>query len=461
MGESVTFLRKRTLVSTKPVQPPCKIHQLSALDLMMEKHHLNIIHYYNTPLGLQLGELSTKIRDNLSETLSYFPVVMGRLTKDNINNDMGKWVIKCNDAGLRFVEAKAKGSVEEWLENLDDEKENMLVHWEDMCHVPYHWSTFYIKVTEFEEGGLALGLSCAHMITDSVCATLFLKAVTDILVNGRVSVPPFFHSLPRNNNNNRLLLLNLEKSHQNPNNYLINTYKSYLESPSPLTAKHYKTIALEFKDDMVQSCMNLAQLNGPTNDAYSPACIALIGLLWNCISRVKGMRHGLIDMSICSNMRKILGLDQGFFGNCMIYNKVYGNGTRVDDLMSSIKAIKDAIENVNKDDILELIEWLEHYNRDHSSSFVVDGDKLEFINLEDMDPYSNIFTQGYEPIRVSYYSESGVEKDKVLILPWRPNEGQLSKIVMITLPSDEVIKLCEDQHLTRYSPLILMDPKHK
>jgi len=51
-------------------------------------------------------------------------MVGGRLTRD----ERGHWKIKCNDASVRVVEAKAKGSVEEWLANVDREKEIQLVH---------------------------------------------------------------------------------------------------------------------------------------------------------------------------------------------------------------------------------------------------------------------------------------------------------------------------------------------
>ncbi|KAL9233905.1 hypothetical protein vseg_008840 [Gypsophila vaccaria] len=458
MEEKITYMRKRTIVSTKAVQPACKIHKLSTLDLIMQNHHLNIIYYYNTPslsLGSQLGDMTYKLRLCLTELLSYFHVVVGRLMKDKYN---GKWVIKCNDAGLRMIEASVKGSLEKWLENLDDVKEMMLVHWEDMSLVPSHlWSTFYIKVTEFEEGGLALGLSCTHMIADPICATVFIRALTDTFLSGKITIPPLFHPLPQPR-------LGYNKSHQNePNSHLINTYKSLFQSPSssPSKAQSYKTIALEFKDDVVRSCTRLARLNEPTRDACSSAFISLVGLIWNCISRVKGVRDGLVDASICLNMRKVLGLDQGYFGNCMIYNKVDGNGVRVDDLISSTKAVQEAVESMKKDEILDLIEWLKNYDNDLSLTTVVGEDNLVFINLEDTDPYSNMLMEDYGPIRVSYYSESVVGKEQVIILPSRPNEGQLSKVVMVTLPSNEVIKLCDDTFLARFSPVIIMGPKHK
>ena len=76
--------------------------------------------------------------------LSGFPMVTGRLERKEEGEEC--WVVKCNDAGVRMVEARGKGSVEDWLKSVDREKELQLVHWEDMFHKFYFWSTFYVQV---------------------------------------------------------------------------------------------------------------------------------------------------------------------------------------------------------------------------------------------------------------------------------------------------------------------------
>lgn len=44
-------------------------------------------------------------------------------------------MIKCNDAGVRAVEATAKGSVEDWLKRVDREKELMLLSIGRKCSI--------------------------------------------------------------------------------------------------------------------------------------------------------------------------------------------------------------------------------------------------------------------------------------------------------------------------------------
>lgn len=137
----VSFICKRTVVSTKPVEPR-KFSPLSVLDRIMERNYLRLVFYYNFPTRRRAGELTKKLRESISDMLSAFPIVTGRLLK----TPDGHWMIKCNDAGLRMVEARVKGTVEEWLKNVDREKELKLVHWEEMFHKPYFWSTFYVQV---------------------------------------------------------------------------------------------------------------------------------------------------------------------------------------------------------------------------------------------------------------------------------------------------------------------------
>lgn len=138
----VTFVCKRTVVSTKPVTPG-KFSPLSVLDRLMEKNYLRMVFHY-PPIGgmSEPGQVTHRLRETIAETLSHFPVVTGRL----LRNDKGQWMIKCNDAGVRMIEARAKGSVEDWLKFVDREKELKLVHWEDMYHKPYFWSTFFVQV---------------------------------------------------------------------------------------------------------------------------------------------------------------------------------------------------------------------------------------------------------------------------------------------------------------------------
>lgn len=222
-----------------------------------------------------------------------------------------------------------------------------------------------------------------------------------------------------------------------------------------VTDTNYATIALSFSDHMVRAIMCKAKIsNAPNQPTISPF-ESLSALFWLCLSNIKGSNDKLIDMSICLDMRKVLGLDKGFFGNCMVYNKIEIESSNT--LASASKAIGEIITKMDNEGIMDLIEWLQ-YN-DQQQAPLMNGCNLICANLEDLDPYVATFEDGFSPIRVSYYVEPVVGSGQVLILPSSPEEGPLSRVAMVTLPKDEVVKLLEDRFLLQFSPAVLLGLK--
>ncbi|CAL0308266.1 unnamed protein product [Lupinus luteus] len=442
MGTEINYMVKRTVVSTKAVEEG-KYFPLSVLDHCMENKNIKVVYYYQTLQECVVGEITKKLRETLSEMLTYFPIVTGRLIRD----ERGYWKIKCNDAGVRMVEAIAKGSAEGWLTNLDRKKELKLVYCDDMIQKSYYWSTFSIQVTEFEEGGLAIGLSCTHLLADFTSVTNFIKAWADILLIGKMIDPPMFHPLPYIRSGNK-------NSNQQHSMELINYYKSLIEKPISAKKDIYTTVSLCFSDQMVQTCISMAQTTSLSSSIVTPF-EALAGLFWVSLSNIKGLRNGLADMSICVDVRKVLGLDHGFFGSCMIYNKVNAEGIVGENkIPEAAKAIGDAVAKVDNEGIMDLIEWFE--NNDINSSALMNDHDMICASLEGVNPYLAEFQEGFKPIHVSHYIESVLGEGQVLILPAPSGEGPLSRVVMVTLGEEDAIKLCEDNLISQFSPTILM-----
>lgn len=130
---------KLTVVSSKPIVPG-KTHPLSALDHSMGLHTLHIVFYYEeNPFGsFELDPL----RESLSEVLSLYPPVTGRLT----GTENGNWEVKCNDAGLRATRAKVGVTLDEWLRSANASEERALTVWEDMPEDSSTWSPFRLQV---------------------------------------------------------------------------------------------------------------------------------------------------------------------------------------------------------------------------------------------------------------------------------------------------------------------------
>lgn len=310
---------------------------------------------------------------------------------------------------------------------------------------------FESQLTEFEGGGLAVGLSCTNLLADPICAAMFIQAWADTNSAGKLLNPPYFHSLPLRRPGNR-------KINHKPYTQLINHYKSciHLEAKSPAKASNYATVSLAFPDDMVRACMTNAAKGWPC--AASPF-EALAALFWVCISNAKGVKEGLVDMSICLDVRKVLGLDKGFFGNCMVYGKVCGEEGLLEkrELPECSIAIGEVVRKMDIEGVMDLIEWLHGRSElGQSALSFKNNDDLICVNLDTMDPFSAVFEGGFGPMQVSYYVEPNWGEGQVVIFPWESTEGPLSRVVMVTLPEDEIAKLFEDALILQFSPTVLM-----
>lgn len=299
-------------------------------------------------------------------------------------------------------------------------------------------------MTEFESGGLAIGLSCTHLLADPVCAMMFIRTWADLTLTRNMMTPPLFHSLPPRRFSN----------HKLSNNQLLSHYirSCSLTAPPPnITEDRMVTITLLFPDPMVQSGENEPGLT---------AFEILSGLFCVCVSRAKGKRNELMDMSLCLDVRKLLRLDQSYFGNCMVYHKVhYSKPVKAIDRLLLLSYVVQEIQNVTKGldyhAVMDLVEWLGSNNKNPISN----GSDLVCTNLENMgNPRPMMFEEDLMLSHLSCYVEGPVAGGgQVIVLPSPSGEGPMSRVVMISLPQREMVKVLEDELVQSFSPVVLME----
>lgn len=140
----VALNSKLTVVSSRPVSSSGKAHALSALDRGMGSHTLHVIYYYkNEENWFESFDLNS-LRESLSEVLTLYPTVTGRLGKRGVD---GGWEVKCNDAGVRVIKASVDATLDQWLKSASGSEENLLVAWDHMPDDPTTWSPFRIQVS--------------------------------------------------------------------------------------------------------------------------------------------------------------------------------------------------------------------------------------------------------------------------------------------------------------------------
>jgi len=301
---------------------------------------------------------------------------------------------------------------------------------------------FYLQVTEFESGGLAIGLSCSHLLADPVCAMMFIRAWADLTLSRSMMAPPLFHPLPPRRFSNQRLI---------SNNQLLSHYIkscSLTASPSNMTEDHMVTVTFLFPDPLVR-----AGENEPRISTFE----ILAGLFWVCVSRAKGKRNELMDMSLCLDVRKLLRLDQSYFGNCMVYHKVpYSKPVKTKDklLFHAVQEIESITKRLDYDTVMDLIEWLSSNN-----GAISNGSDLVCTNLENMShSRPMMFEEDLALSHVSCYVEGPVAGGgQVIVLPSPPGKEPMSRVVMVSLPQRVMVKVIEDELLLSFSPVVIME----
>ncbi|CAA6653714.1 unnamed protein product [Spirodela intermedia] len=171
----VNVLVKSTLSASLPVKPG-KTYPLATLDHAMAHHSLHLVFYYPAAAVAAAGA-------------GALPGGGGRLTRPAEAG--GNWVVRCNDAGMRVLDAQVRGTMEDWWRTATPEEEKELAQWETRGRTS---SSGPPSPSASSSAAVGDGLSCAHMYADPMCITLLVKAWGDAHRRACIVHPPFFHS---------------------------------------------------------------------------------------------------------------------------------------------------------------------------------------------------------------------------------------------------------------------------
>ncbi|CAL5007654.1 unnamed protein product [Urochloa decumbens] len=148
-------------------------YELADADLLHKLHYLRAVHVFRA------GDAEVTVRE-LKEPMfpwldMYFPV-SGRLRRRQAVADgegeaavvAGRPYVRCNDCGVRIVEATCDTTVEEWLEQEAEQggMSKALAYDKVIGPELFFSPLLYVQVTSFQCGGMALGFTWAHLIGD-------------------------------------------------------------------------------------------------------------------------------------------------------------------------------------------------------------------------------------------------------------------------------------------------------
>nr|XP_011459078.1 PREDICTED: vinorine synthase-like [Fragaria vesca subsp. vesca] len=171
----VRILSKEYIKPSSPTPPHLSTHKFSLLDHLMPPVYIPMILFYRpvSPLNTTSSERSQALKQSLSETLTRFYPLAGRI-RSNL-------CIDCNDEGACYIEAKVEShDLSEFLQHPDlsllpkllPPFNSMLDHSGQLKNTTTApgggADVVMIQVTNFACGGLVIGVYVSHMIVDGV-----------------------------------------------------------------------------------------------------------------------------------------------------------------------------------------------------------------------------------------------------------------------------------------------------
>ncbi|XP_062185083.1 protein ECERIFERUM 26-like [Phragmites australis] len=159
-------------------------YELSGADLAFKLHYLRGVYYYAA--GDVVRSLITKVlKDPMFPWLDAYYPIAGRVRRaEEADGGARRPYIKCNDCGVRIVEAKCDRAMDEWLRDDAPDRLRQLCYDKVLGPELFFSPLLYVQITNFKCGGLALGFSWAHLIGDVASATTCFNKWAQIL-NGQ------------------------------------------------------------------------------------------------------------------------------------------------------------------------------------------------------------------------------------------------------------------------------------
>ncbi|KAL6511175.1 hypothetical protein OROHE_020544 [Orobanche hederae] len=184
-AETSIFDRKLSTVVPARITGEDKVHQFAAMDLAVKLHYITTVHFFGVDAaeGLNFQDLKAPMFRWLQ---LYYPIC-GRIRR---HDGGGRPFVKCNDSGVRIVEAKCRKTVSEFLSAFDSgdrRSQSLLVYQQPLLAHDFGFTPLvFLQLTKFKCGGLSVGMSWAHILGDAFSASECINMWGKIMSNQKV-----------------------------------------------------------------------------------------------------------------------------------------------------------------------------------------------------------------------------------------------------------------------------------
>ncbi|XWS64689.1 hypothetical protein CRYUN_Cryun05aG0024800 [Craigia yunnanensis] len=243
------------------------------------------------------------------------------------------------------------------------------------------------------------------------------------------------------------------------------------------SAKYYVTMSIaqaplvkmasttfKFSNLVIKQCLSEIHVNCPDATPFD----LLAAIFWMSVAHLKVPKHEHThSLSICIDFKRLLKepLPYGYFGNALHFSLLsLGEKDMIpDELGHVVDVVHGHSVGIKEDKILSVVDWLESEKGEggrYAPPFRMYGPELTCVNMEHMINgdrsliYAAMFEDNVQPAYVACHVENVDGEGLIMVMP-SPEEG-LARTVMVTLPKEEMVKLCEDKAILRLEPTMLL-----
>ncbi|KAF0894034.1 hypothetical protein E2562_033914 [Oryza meyeriana var. granulata] len=388
-------------------------YDLADADLAFKLHYLRGVYYY--PAGDTVRGLTIKtLKDPMFPWLdAYFPVA-GRIRRADDGEDgvpaaanARRPYIKCNDCGVRIVEAKCDRSLDDWLRDDAPDRLRHLCYDKVLGPELFFSPLLYVQVTSFKCGGMAVGFSWAHLIGDVASATACFNTWAQILSGKK---PEGTTLEPANKPQAGAPAGAAPPRSVKP----VGPIEDHWLVPAGRAMACYSFHVTE------PALKKLQQQEQSAAGRHAGTFELISAFLWQAVAKIRESK----EVTTVTVVRTDKATRSG---------KSLANEQRV--------GCVEAASSPAKTDIAELAALLTKNQVDETDAVaafpgdvVVYGANLTFVDMEQVAPYE-LELKGQRPVHVEYGMDGVGEEGAVLV---QPDAGGRGRVVTTVLPKDEV-----------------------
>ncbi|EOY20479.1 Hydroxycinnamoyl CoA shikimate/quinate hydroxycinnamoyltransferase [Theobroma cacao] len=351
-------VKESTMVCPAEETPSRKLW-VSNLDLVMTIYHISTVYCYR-PTGSSDFFDTKVLKDSLSKILVPFYPIAGRLGYD----ENGRLEIICNAKGVLFMEVETTSIMDDLVQDFTDgSKVPQLVPKMDYSGgiSSYPLLGLQEQVTTFKCGGISLGVSFDHTLTDGSSGLHFINSWANTVRGLSPSIVPFLdRTLLRARNPPTLKFRHVEFKPSPPLQIMFSTSESQV-SPKPSIVSIFRITA-----DQLNALKAKVNENSNSNTKYSTYSI-LTAHIWCCATKARDLLEDQqlkLNMSIDGRNRLRPPLPPGYFGNVISIAALFtlAGDLLLESFIDTVKRIHKILKEMDNEYLRSGIDYIEMDN---------------------------------------------------------------------------------------------------